>query len=62
MASAILGLVGQPRLQKYVQESIGTTGMLGQSGCAPSRGQARGLFDPPAYTPFEAAVPHFRNA
>merc|ERR1712166_1617364 len=32
MASAILGLVGQPRLQKYVQESIGTTGMLGQSG------------------------------
>merc|ERR1711956_195564 len=32
MASAILGLVGQPRLQKYVQETIGTTGMLGQSG------------------------------
>jgi len=32
MASAILGLVCQPRLQKYVQESIGTTGMLGQSG------------------------------
>jgi hypothetical protein len=32
MASAILGLVGQPRLQKYVQETIGATGMLGQSG------------------------------
>ena len=53
MASAILGLVGQPRLQKYVQETIGTTGMLGQSGCAltchrtpppvrpPTRGQVR---------------------
>jgi hypothetical protein len=32
MASAILGLVGQPRLQKYVQDSVGATGMLGQSG------------------------------
>jgi hypothetical protein len=32
MASAILGLVGQPRLQKYVQETIGASGMLGQSG------------------------------
>ena len=37
MASAILGLVGQPRLQKYVQENIGATGVLGQSGCADSR-------------------------
>jgi hypothetical protein len=32
MASAILGLVGQPRLQKYVQDSVGASGMLGQSG------------------------------
>merc|ERR1719329_79102 len=32
MASAILGLVGQPRLQKYVQDQLGATGMLGQSG------------------------------
>jgi hypothetical protein len=31
MASAILGLVGQPRLQKWVQEQVGTSGMLGQS-------------------------------
>ena len=45
MASAILGLVGQPRLQKYVQESIGTTGMLGQSGCAPSRRRTRRPFE-----------------
>ena len=32
MASALLGLVGQPRLQKYVQDQLGATGMLGQSG------------------------------
>merc|ERR1711871_1486739 len=30
--SAILGLVGQPRLQKWVQEAIGSTGALGASG------------------------------
>jgi hypothetical protein len=30
-ASAILGLVGQPRLQKYVQKELGATGMFGQS-------------------------------
>jgi len=32
MASAILGLVGQPKLQKWVQKEIGSTGLLGQSG------------------------------
>merc|ERR1719454_1763296 len=32
MASAILGLVGQPKLQKWVQKELGTTGILGQSG------------------------------
>jgi len=32
MASAILGLVGQPRLQKYVQKELGATGMFGKSG------------------------------
>jgi len=32
MASAILGLVGQPKLQKWVQKEIGSTGYLGQSG------------------------------
>lgn len=32
LASAILGLVGQPRLQKYVQKELGATGYLGQSG------------------------------
>jgi len=32
LASAILGLVGQPRLQKYIQKEVGATGMLGQSG------------------------------
>ena len=31
LASAILGLVGQPRLQKYVQESLGSTGSFGAS-------------------------------
>jgi len=31
MASALLGLVGQPRLQKYVQEQVGSTGTLGAS-------------------------------
>merc|ERR1719440_1685474 len=32
LASATLGLVGQPRLQKWVQETIGSTGALGASG------------------------------
>jgi len=32
LASAILGLVGQPRLQKWVQKEVGATGMFGQSG------------------------------
>jgi len=32
MASAILGLVGQPKLQKWVQKELGSTGLLGQSG------------------------------
>jgi len=32
MASAILGLVGQPRLQKYVQKTVGASGYFGQSG------------------------------
>merc|ERR1719454_1469027 len=32
LASAVLGLVGQPRLQKWVQKEVGATGMLGQSG------------------------------
>merc|ERR1719409_912171 len=32
LASAILGLVGQPRLQKWVQKEIGATGALGASG------------------------------
>ena len=31
LASAILGLVGQPRLQKYIQDELGSTGMLGKS-------------------------------
>merc|ERR1711990_1156966 len=31
MASAILGLVGQPRLQKWVQKEVGASGMFGQS-------------------------------
>ena len=31
MASAVLGLVGQPRLQKYVQKEIGGSGLMGQS-------------------------------
>jgi len=31
MASAILGLVGQPRLQKFVQKELGSTGYFGQS-------------------------------
>merc|ERR1712023_476144 len=31
LASAILGLVGQPRLQKWVQKEVGSTGLLGQS-------------------------------
>jgi len=30
-ASAVLGLVGQPKLQKYVQKELGATGMFGQS-------------------------------
>merc|ERR1711967_159672 len=32
LASAILGLVGQPRLQKYVKKEVGATGMFGSSG------------------------------
>ena len=32
LASAVLGLVGQPKLQKWVQKELGTTGILGQSG------------------------------
>ena len=28
LASAMLGLVGQPRLQKYVQKQVGATGAL----------------------------------
>merc|ERR1719502_1855525 len=31
LASAILGLVGQPKLQKWVQKEIGATGLLGKS-------------------------------
>merc|ERR1719460_2182423 len=30
-ASAILGLVGQPKLQKWVQKEVGGTGMFGSS-------------------------------
>jgi len=30
-ASAVLGLVGQPRLQKWVQKEVGASGMFGQS-------------------------------
>jgi len=32
MASAILGLVGQPRLQKWVQKEVGGSGFFSQSG------------------------------
>ena len=32
LASAVLGLVGQPRLQKWVQKEVGSTGYFGQSG------------------------------
>merc|ERR1712100_400560 len=32
LASALLGLVGQPKLQKWVQKEVGSTGLLGQSG------------------------------
>merc|ERR1719440_405856 len=35
LASAVLGLVGQPRLQKWVQKEVGATGLLGQSGTNP---------------------------
>ena len=31
LASAVLGLVGQPRLQKWVQKEVGATGYLGGS-------------------------------
>merc|ERR1719201_2191282 len=31
LASAVLGLVGQPRLQKWVQKEVGATGLLGAS-------------------------------
>ena len=30
-ASAVLGLVGQPQLQKYIQKEIGSTGLVGGS-------------------------------
>jgi len=33
LASATLGLVGQPRLQKWVQREVGATGVFGQSAC-----------------------------
>merc|ERR1719331_3630951 len=32
LASAVLGLVGQPKLQKWVQKELGASGVLGQSG------------------------------
>jgi len=32
LASAVLGLVGQPKLQKWVQKEIGAKGYFGQSG------------------------------
>jgi len=32
LASAVLGLVGQPRLQKWVQKEVGGTGYFSQSG------------------------------
>merc|ERR1719327_836696 len=32
LASAVLGLVGQPKLQKWVQKEIGAKGWFGQSG------------------------------
>merc|ERR1719387_1011435 len=32
LASAVLGLVGQPRLQKWVQKEVGGTGFFSQSG------------------------------
>jgi len=31
-ASAVLGLVGQPKLQKFIQKEVGATGYFGQSG------------------------------
>merc|ERR1712037_228364 len=31
LASAMLGLVGQPKLQKYIQKELGASGLLGQS-------------------------------
>jgi len=31
LASAVLGLVGQPQLQKYIQKEVGASGMLGSS-------------------------------
>jgi len=32
LASALLGLVGQPKLQRYVKEQVGATGMIGNFG------------------------------
>lgn len=32
LASAILGLVGQPKLQKYIQKEVGSTGYFSRSG------------------------------
>jgi hypothetical protein len=31
LASAMLGLVGQPQLQKYIQKEVGSSGVFGQS-------------------------------
>merc|ERR1719152_837235 len=31
LASAMLGLVGQPKLQKWVQKEVGSSGLFGQS-------------------------------
>merc|ERR1719409_1138351 len=32
LASAVLGLVGQPRLQKYIQKEVGSSGYFSRSG------------------------------
>jgi len=32
LASAVLGLVGQPKLQKYIQKEVGSTGYFSRSG------------------------------
>merc|ERR1712054_248826 len=33
LASALLGLVGQPKLQKYIQKELGSKSTLGSSAC-----------------------------